>query len=146
MTLPSHQRPLWLGVLLAPPLAHAFVLFVIAVGHAIFEGLKDTGDFALAIGIVLFFGLAISYAMTCAIGLPLILLLRRNGRLTAARLCTGAALIGAVPLTAIAAAEGASWSQSLIYVAIGAGFGVITAVCFCLAAGIAMRPRAPASI
>lgn len=141
MPLPSHQRPLWVGVLLAPPLAHAFVLLVIAVGHAIVEGLADTGGVALAIGIVLFFGLVISYAMTCAIGLPLILLLRRKGRLTARHVCTGAALIGAVPLSAIAVAEGASWSQGLMYAAIGAGFGVTTAICFCLTAGIAMRSR-----
>lgn len=137
---PSHRRPLWLGVLLAPwaaPLALALLALLL-------DGTRGTAraatGFVEVLAFALAFGLPVAGAALLLVGLPATLWLRHRGRLAAWRLLLLAAPAGSLVLLAMLQAMGATLGLAAQW-GLGAVMGLAVASVFCVACGIPWRAR-----
>jgi hypothetical protein len=93
-----------------------------------------------------FFALALSTSATLCFGLPLVLLLRKIGRLHGVYVCLAAMLVGAVVMAGFPALLNAGHHQTvraaLRGLALGAGFGCISGLALCFGSGIPFHGNA----
>jgi hypothetical protein len=130
----QHRRPLWLGVLIAPWAAP----FALALLSAAVDGDADlhaSATFIEVFAFALVFGLPIAYVALAGAGIPLVLWLRRRGRLATWRVVSCAAPVGSTVLVLAFAAMGAKLAMTA-QLGIGALMGVSVAIAFCAVCGI----------
>jgi hypothetical protein len=129
------QRPILLGVLVAPLGAPvAFLLYTLA-STLVHEGPAGLKDWPLAVVIYFSFGLLIAYGAMFALGLPYVTWLRRSGRLSWLTVCTGAIAAGAVALPGSLLLLGASSQPYLANFAGGGFVGLVCGALFCVVTG-----------
>ena len=139
MQSPQHRRPLWLGVLaasLAPAVSIIFVGFASASRYPSLIKMLKT------IGMVFALTTPVALAAFLVLGLPLVLWLRSRNVLNAAYVCIGAIAIGVIAWAVV------GWvitydhrlpNPSMLLV--GAVFGFISGVAFCIGSAIGFRSR-----
>src|SRR5512138_3576679 len=135
----QHRRPLWLGVLaasLAPAVSIIFVGFASASRYPPLTKLLKT------IGMVFALTTPVALAGILVLGLPLVLWLRSRKVLNAAYVCIGAIAIGVFAWAVV------GWvitydhrlpNSSMLLV--GAVFGLISGVAFCIGSAIGFSAR-----
>ena len=143
MDASQHSRPLWIGLLAST--------FFVPVAMTVLQSFSSS---RLMIPPVLIFivGSLIAGAATFLFALPFALLLRKRGALNALTLCLSGAIVGALAYSAYAFNSNyypemndkalALWAarQSAFRAIIpGAVFGLLSAVAFCIGAGITIR-------
>ena len=144
MKQPQHSRPLWIGLV-------ACTLFA----PMLLAGLMAMSSYSIMIppiGILLV-GVLISGAATILIALPLVLWLRKRGKLNAVYLCTLSVLVGALLFAAFNFNQSyfpqmhdkslALWEAeqaTLKSLLPGGILGLLSAVALCIGAGITVRP------
>jgi hypothetical protein len=135
----QHRRPLWLAALAAWP--------AVPLGYALFFAFIEltsgdpgrTANILPIVTIVLTLGLPISGVATFLVGLPVVLLMRSRGWLTAIRACLVASVIGATAWILFMKAMDSAMSLSSPLLLLGAAFGAVSGLVFCLVADIRWR-------
>jgi hypothetical protein len=137
-------RPLWLGGLIAP-LAGPLLIFIWMVsGLAIKEGTHRLEDWGLGLVAVAVFVMPLSYAGMWLLGMPYVLWLRRVGRLSALNICIGSVVTGSatfVCFSFVSKPELFGASALLVWIGVGAAFGLLTGIAFCWVIGLWRRDR-----
>ena len=124
------KGPFWLGVAVAPWTA-PLIVFGFALARTLMnEGLDGLAYWQFAVGIFLFFAVPVSYLAMFALALPFLLWLRKLGRLTWLNCCAGGTVIGAIAFPAAMWLISSVSSPALVLP--GAGFGLASAVVFCI--------------
>jgi len=137
-----HRRPLWLGALVAWPVAPmGYALFAIltTLQQMGIDGITMVYPF---IQLIFMIGLPIAALAMFLIGLPLTVWFRARGWLRADLVCLAAAGVGIL-----------AWSLFLVFVdggppsvgqlLAGAALGAVSGLVFCLTAGLRWRIRRP---
>ena len=140
----QHSRPLWIGLLACALLAPALL-----------AGLEAMSADSIMIPppLVFLVGVLISGTATALVALPLVLWLRKRGKLNAVYLCVGGVLIGAISFAAFTFNQSyfpqmndRSWAlrvaaqAALNALVPGSILGLVSAAALCVGAGITMRP------
>lgn len=146
MNHPQHARPLYFGVL-----AGALLPVLVMAVSVFFSPERD----AVPVSLVLIAAFPLSLTISVLAGLPLALVLRSKGRLTAVPLCLAVMFLCGIIMASFDfhmnywpdasdrmvgwVAWDAVWEGALL----GAAFGLLAAAGFCLGAGIGIRSRLP---
>ena len=140
----QHSRPLWIGFL-------ASVLFA----PTLFAGLVAMSEYNIMIPPILVFlvGILISGSATLLGAVPLVLLLRKRGKLNAVYVCALGGLVGAIAYGVYSFNDSyypqmndkslALWSAqqaALRALLPGCFLGLLSAIALCIGAGITIRP------
>lgn len=143
--LVQHKRSLWRGALIAPwavPVGLALVLGLAGLIGMLFgpDGSPPPkiGDaVGLLFGIVIF-GVPFTYLVTFVLVVPMALLLRSWQALSAARLCLWCALVAPATMYVYASLLKGQPEKILTVpgLAMGAGFGLISGIAFCVASRV----------
>lgn len=134
-----HIHRLWFAGLVAgvtAPLAYWVVVFVIELWNSGGSVTEETMRF---LGLTTMFGIPLSLLVMLVFGYPLIFLLRKNNRLSALNICTGALVIGALVAVALAKAAFTSNSVHIAIPLLGGATGLFAGIVFSLVAGIPFR-------
>ena len=140
----QHRRPLWIGLALA-----ALTPVLVPVLPLLVASFFDPGTLFITV-VVGAYALAISTLSTLLFALPLVLILRKIGRLRAVYVCPGAMLVGSLAMGYTTFSL--SWfpqapdnsetvEKGLNGLALGAAFGLIAGVALSLGAGIPFKRR-----
>jgi len=134
----QHRRPLWAAafvtILITPVLYIAFEMVIAAVEHGRWGPAPGTGEIHLALlSIAIVFCSGIAFA----IGLPLIVALRRAGRLQGGWICGAGVLSGLIGMCALMLLFGTL--PDLEVLAFGALMGLAAGAVFALVAGVQWR-------
>ncbi|HEV8694654.1 MAG TPA: hypothetical protein VGQ93_10825 [Lysobacter sp.] len=140
-TVPSsqHRRPLWVGLVLS-----ALVPVLLPVVPLLVSSVFNPGWLFIAV-VVAIKGLVVSVSSTVVFALPLVLLLRRLGRLNGFWVCTGAVLIGAVAMSYVLFSlsyypqlsdNSAAFQKGINGLIVGAGFGLVSGLALSWGSGI----------
>jgi drug/metabolite transporter (DMT)-like permease len=139
---PQHRRPLWLAALVTTFVVPAFYVGYEAAQALVTRGsLASDGRAVSPLFGIMFAGVMVTAFSMYVVGLPLVLALRREGRLTLPYVCSAAAAAGVAGVLAVVLAFDSELHPALL--AFGAGFGLLAGLVFGLVAGVRLR-RQPA--
>lgn len=141
MRAPTHARPLWLGGLLAPLIAPVATAPLLAISQPpLYASFVDALILFPAVALA---ALLYGYVGMLLAGLPLALLLRRFGVLSAVRLCLLSLPAGAALWLGNRLSGGPSLApqEALADAAIGAGVALAVAIAFCAISGVRVSAR-----
>jgi hypothetical protein len=132
----STHRPILYGTI-ASILAAPTAFFVYAVVSAIAQGSLEPAGVAISAMAIYYFGILVSGPLGLAIGLPYTLWLKRRGRLTWFRTCSGATLIGLLAFIGIWYLNFQLYKPLITFALLGALMGLLSGVAFC----VVVRPN-----
>lgn len=135
----NHKRPLWVGTALAPlatPIAAAPLATLLEPNLYL-----SFSDAVLLFPFVALASIVWGYIGTILVGLPVTMLLRRFGHLSAISLCSLSIPLGAGFLVTAGqiSAQSSQIQRISVEALVGASVALTLALAFCLASGITIR-------